>query len=144
MSEPNPKEQIEMVANILGDLALTPPPTLGLDMDGVLDESPIFFGLLTAVWPGKVIVITYRDDRAKAEADLTKLGIKYDELVLVRSFDEKGQVIVEKGVGVYVDDQPEALKNVPPNVTVLLMRNGGNFDEKDRLWTFSRRTCKLM
>lgn len=133
-----------MVADVLARLTETPAPTLGLDLDGVLDESPIFFSILTRVWPGKVIIITFRSDRAKAENDLARLGIRYNELVLVRSFAEKAEVIVAKGVSVYIDDQPEMLRNVPPTVTVMLMRNGGNFDEKDQKWTLSERTGKLV
>lgn len=35
------------------------------------------------------------------------------ELVLVNSFDEKAEVIAEKGIGIYFDDQPEMLKDIP-------------------------------
>ena len=133
-----------MISKLIAQLTEIPAPTLGLDLDGVLDEAPIFFGLLTKVWPGRVIVITYRSDRAKAEADLEKLGIRYDELVLVDSFDQKAQVIAEKGISVYIDDQPEMLRDVPPTVTVLLMRNGGNFDPLDKLWILSKKTGKLI
>ncbi len=144
MSEPKPKEQIETVANVLNDLALTSTPHLGLDLDGVLDESPIFFRLLTAIWPGKVIIVTFRSDRAKAEADLETLGIRYDELILVESFGQKAEVIAEKGILVYIDDQPEALRDIPPTVSVMLMRNGGNFDIDEKLWMMSERTGKLV
>ena len=144
MSEPKPKEQIETVANVLNDLALTSTPHLGLDLDGVLDESPIFFRLLTAIWPGKVIIVTFRSDRAKAEADLETLGIRYDELILVESFGQKAEVIAEKGILVYIDDQPEALRDIPPTVSAMLMRNGGNFDIDEKLWMMSERTGKLV
>ncbi|WP_435018563.1 hypothetical protein TA3x_000540 [Tundrisphaera sp. TA3] len=121
----------------------TEAPTLGLDLDGCIDEAPDFFSTLSKVWPGKVIVVTFRDDEPKAEADLARFGIRYDNLVLVERLEAKAGVIVENGISVYVDDQPEALKNIPPTVAVLLMRNGGNFDPQDRLWTLSGRTGKL-
>jgi hypothetical protein len=41
--------------------------TLGLDLDGLIDENANFFGVLSNVWPGDVYVITYRDDRDKAQ-----------------------------------------------------------------------------
>ena len=138
------REQVQMIANMLNHLALTSNPTLGLDLDGVLDESPIFFRILTALWPGEVIIITFRSDRARTEADLKILGIRYDELILVNSFGQKAEVIEEKGVMVYFDDQPECLRDVPPTVTVLLMRNGGNFDGDEKLWTLSNKTGKLI
>jgi len=118
--------------------------TLGLDLDGLLDEANEFFKLFATIWPGKVIVISYRDNYAKAEADLERLGMTYDELVLVNSFDAKADVIAEKNVKVYFDDQPEMLKNIPEGVHVFLYRNGGNYDFDDRLWLFSDRTARLI
>lgn len=142
----NKRELIEKTTQIVTDAlhAATPPPNLGLDLDGLLDEAHTFFTLLASIWPGNVVVISYRNDYAKAEADLERLGIKYDELVLVDSFDAKADVIAEKNVGVYFDDQPEMLKNVPEGVHVFLYRNGGNYDFDDRLWLFSGRTARLI
>jgi len=122
----------------------SPEPSLGIDLDGCVDEAPIFFSVLTACWPGKVFVITFRSDRAKAEADLQKYNIKYDQLILVNSFDEKAKVIVENGILTYFDDQPEMLKDIPPTVNVLLFRNEGNFDFGDSRWMFSNKTGKLV
>lgn len=107
---------------------------------GCIDEAPIFFKLLTANWPSKVYVISYRSDRAKAEAELLENDIRYDELILVDSFDAKAEIIVEKGIMVYFDDQPEVLKHVPPAVNVMLVRNGGNFCFDEKLWLFSEMT----
>lgn len=120
------------------------PINLGLDLDGLLDEANDFFKLLAKMWPGNVVVISYRSDYAKTEADLERLRIKYDELVLVNSFDAKADVIAEKNVKVYFDDQPEMLKNVPECVHVFLYRNGGNYDFDDKLWLFSDRTARLI
>lgn len=119
-------------------------PILAIDLDGCVDEAPAFFGTLTHAWPGEVIVITYRDDRSKAEADLAQHGIRYTNLVLVANFDAKAEVIRELGVDVYIDDQPEMLKNVPAGVSVLLFRNEGNFDFADRRWMLSDYTGKLV
>ena len=101
--------------------------TLGLDLDGLLDDANAFFRILAGIWPGRVVVISYRRDYAKAETDLAQLGINYDELVLVESFDAKAGVIADRNVGVYFDDQPEMLKNIPEDVHVFLYRNGGNY-----------------
>jgi len=119
-------------------------PNLGLDLDGVLDEANSFFKVLAAVWPAKVVVISYRDDYAKAEADLKQLGIRYDDLVLVSSFDAKAEVVAAKQIGVYFDDQPEMLKNMPAGVHIFLCRNGGNFDFESRLWMFSQKTARMV
>ena len=58
--------------------------------------------------------------------------------------DAKAAVIAEHGVTLYVDDQPEMLKNVPAGVSVMLFRNEGNFDFGDRKWMLSDQTGKLM
>ncbi len=117
-------------------------PTLGLDLDGVITDAPEFFSAWTHSWPGKVIVITYRRDRAKAIADLDERSIRYDEVVLVNRFEAKAEVIAEYGVTLYVDDQPEMLKHIPAGVHVMLFRNEGNYDFKERLWMFSSQTGK--
>lgn len=117
-------------------------PTLGLDLDGTITEAPKFFAAWTQSWLGRVIIITYRNDREKTIADLEHHQIRYDELVLVDRMDGKAAVIAEHGVTMYVDDQPEMLFNVPDHVSVMLFRNEGNFDFADRRWMFSDRTGK--
>ncbi|KAA5538581.1 hypothetical protein FYK55_27220 [Roseiconus nitratireducens] len=140
----NLKDQIYEARDILLSIFEQPKPTLGIDLDGCVDESPRFFSVLTHVWPGEVIVVTYRSDRAKAIADLEKNGIKFTDVVLVSSFDAKAEVIKERGINVYIDDQPEMLKNIPPDVSVMLFRNEGNFDFDDRKWMFSDQTGKMV
>jgi len=121
-----------------------PPCTLGLDLDGCITEAPKFFSAWSHSWPGRVIVITFRRDREKAIRDLADCEIRYDELVLVDRMDAKAAVIAEHGVSLYVDDQPEMLKNVPAGVSVMLFRNEGNFDFGDQRWMLSNDTGKLV
>ncbi|WP_417735655.1 hypothetical protein [Rosistilla oblonga] len=118
--------------------------TLGLDLDGCITEAPEFFSAWTHSWPGRVIIITYRQDREKAISDLEQRRIRYDDVVLVDRFDAKAEVIAEFGVSLYVDDQPEMLKNVPAGVNVMLFRNEGNFDFADQRWMLSKETGKLV
>jgi hypothetical protein len=138
------KDQIKHAAHVLREVVHQPQPTLGIDLDGCVDESPTFFNILSHVWPGDVIVVTFRSDRDKAVADLEKHGIRFTDVVLVNSFDAKAEVIAERGISFYIDDQPEMLKNVSANVAVMLFRNEGNFDFGDRKWMFSDRTGKLV
>ena len=121
-----------------------PVPTLGIDLDGCCDEAPAFFGTLTHVWPGSVVVITLRDDRDKAIRDLARLGIRYDRLELMRRMEEKAEVIARVGVDLYIDDQPETLQPIPETVRTLLFRNGGNYDFDQRKWILSDRTGRLI
>ena len=137
------KDQLLTEADARINVVSQPQPTLGIDLDGCCDESR-FFNILSHCWPGDVVVITFRDDRDKAVADLERHGIRYTDIVLVNSFDEKAAVIAEKGISFFIDDQPEALKNVPDHVGVMLFRNGGNFDFEDRKWIVSERTGKFV
>jgi hypothetical protein len=137
------KDNIHSAAESLINVVHQPHPTLGIDLDGCCDES-CFFNILSHCWPGAVVVITFRNDREKAVADLQRYGIRYTDLVLVDSFEAKSQVIAERGISFYIDDQPEMLKAIPPSVGVLLFRNGGNFDFDDRQWMLSERTGKLI
>ena len=73
-----------------------PCPDIGIDLDGTIDEAPAFFAALTHAWPGRIVIITYRDDRIKALDDLARYGVRFDELELVSSFAEKAVVLREK------------------------------------------------
>lgn len=138
------KEQIQHASDVLREVLHQPKPTLGIDLDGCVDEAPTFFHILSHVWPGDVIVVTFRDNRDKAIADLKKHGIRYTDLVLDGSFVAKADFIEERGISFYIDDQPDMLKNVPSGVDVLLFRNEGNFDFEDRKWMLSGQTGKLV
>ena len=140
------REQVREVAEALVNIYDMPfqAPTLGIDLDGCVDECPVFFQTLTAVWPGDVVVITFRDDREKTVQDLRRFGIRHTKLVLVKSLEAKAGVIRDLGISTYFDDQPETLRDVPPNVNVMLVRNGGNFDFATKQWLFSERTGRLV
>ena len=126
------------------NLMTTVYPSIGIDIDGCIDEFPIFFQLLSNYWPGKVYVITFRSDREKTKNFLTEHEIKYDELILVNSFEEKGIVITREGIMTFFDDQPEVLKTITPHCNVMLVRNEGNFDFEDKKWMMSNRTGKIV
>lgn len=136
------KEQVRQAADVLVKAMTVPskPITLGLDLDGVIDEAAPFFAVLSASWPGDVFIITYRDDKTKAEADLARFGIKYTDLILVNSFAEKAKVIERLAIDVYVDDQDECLAGIGQETVVLKMRNGGNYDYAQRKWLHSAAT----
>ena len=140
----NHRNPIQKAAQVVRDLLDQGPPILGIDLDGCIAESPVFFGILTAGWPGQVIVISDRSDRAKAITDLERYGIRFTDVVLVDSLDATAEAIRQHLIDVYVGDQPEMLKNIPANVRVVLFRNEGNYDFDDRKWMFSDQTAKLV
>ena len=115
-------------------------PSIGIDLDGTIDEAPEFFRLLTNLWPGRIYVITCRDDYARAVADVQRHGIKYDQVVLVDSFRGKAARIAELGISVYFDDMDEMLMHIPEGVAVMKIRNGGNFDYTLGKWLYSKKT----
>ena len=119
---------------------MNPLPILGLDLDGVITDAPTFFSAWTHSWKGKVIIITYRKDRQKAIQDLDERQIRYDEVILVDRFDAKAEVIRENKITIYIDDQPEMLRNIGPNVHVMLFRNEGNYDFDTKQWMMSTET----
>ena len=119
-------------------------PILGLDLDGVITEYPKIFQALTHSWPGPVLVITYRDDSEQAKKDAEACGIRFDELILVSSFEEKGRVVRERGVAMYFDDQPEMLVGMPETTAIGLIRNAGNFDFEQDRWIMSNKTARLV
>ena len=55
----------------------------------------------------------------------------------MNSFAQKADVIARLGITVYIDDQDEVLMHVPMNVTILKMRNGGNYDDAKKKWLYS-------
>ncbi|MCA9090896.1 MAG: hypothetical protein KDA90_19920 [Planctomycetaceae bacterium] len=144
MTNDHLKDQIQHATEVVRSVLHQPKPTLGIDLDGCVDEAPGFFQILSTVWPGDVLVITFRSDRERAIADLEKHRIRFTDVVLVNSFDQKAEVIAERQVSFYIDDQPEMLRNISAKTAVMLFRNEGNFDFEDKKWMFSDRTGKLV
>lgn len=132
--------------NLLNEILKTvhacPQPSIGIDLDGTIDESPLFFSILSHVWPGKVYVITYRNDAEGIVEALKKFNIKVTDVVMVASFEQKAKEIARLGISVFFDDMDECLKNVAPNCTVMKIRNEGNFDYDDKMWLYSDKTGK--
>lgn len=138
------EDQIRHARDALLEVMHQPQPTLGIDLDGCVDEAPSFFNIITHLWPGDVIVVTYRSDLEKTIADLKKYKVRYTDVVLVRSFEAKAATISERGISYYIDDQPEMIKHIPAHVGVMLFRNAGNFDYEDHRWVMSHATGKLI
>lgn len=133
----NNKDRFDQTATLLTNAIQVPTQALGLDLDGTIDENIQFFGLLSRLWPGKVYVITYRDDLAKTVSDLLNYGVRYDDVILVKTFAQKADEIVRLNIGVYIDDMDEVITHIPENVTVLKVRNGGNFESGKWLYSDS-------
>ena len=115
-------------------------PALGIDLDGTIDEAPVFFAELSKLWKGMVYVITYRDDEKKARDDAEKYGVRVDAVILVNSFEEKSRKIKELGITCFFDDMDEVLQHIAPECKVFKVRNEGNFDFESKRWLYSKST----
>jgi hypothetical protein len=113
-------------------------PALGLDLDGTITDSLAFFQILTAVWPGKVYIVTFREDVEATATYVESLGVRFDRVVCVNSFAEKTTVIADLSIKVFIDDMDEVITHIPADVTVLKMRNGGNFEAGK--WLYDKTT----
>jgi hypothetical protein len=122
---------------------------VALDIDGTISEHPEFFAVLSAALRAaghQVLVLTYRDP-ARAEATRTHLAawrIEFDELVIARSLEAKGELCARLGVDLFFDDQDECIAGVPEGVVVCKVRNGGNFDFGRRRWLSTSRLTELV
>jgi hypothetical protein len=122
---------------------------IGLDLDGLLDERPEFFALLTFTLRAGghfVAVLTYRDpdSRPRTEAHLASWGITSDELHFARSLADKGRLCRELDIDVYFDNQDECIQDVGEKTTVFKIRNGGNFDFTERKWLSTTKLTRLL
>jgi hypothetical protein len=122
---------------------------IGLDLDGLLDEQPAFFALMTTAFRAQghfIAILTYRDAESlgRTEAQLADLGIAYDEIHFARSLADKGRLCRELAIDVYFDDQDECLVGVDKRTAVFKMRNEGNFDFGQRKWISTARLTRLL
>jgi hypothetical protein len=122
---------------------------VGLDIDGLLDERPDFFALLSAALRAAghfVAILTFRDPdtRSRTEGQLAGWGISYDELHFARSLSDKGRLCRELNIDVYFDDQDECVVGVSEKTTVLKIRNGGNFDFAAGKWVSTAKLTRLL
>jgi uncharacterized HAD superfamily protein len=129
-----------MIEEILKNVYTNPAQSIGIDLDGTIDESPIFFHILTNLWPGKIYIITYRKDLFKIREVLENFKIKYDEIICVKGFEYKAVEIKRLGISIFFDDMDEVLLHIPEDVTVLKIRNGGNFDYSEKKWVYDKYT----
>lgn len=122
---------------------------IALDIDGTISERPEFFALLPASFRTAghhILVLTYREvtQEAATRAQLIAWGIAFDELVIVRSLESKGEACVLHGVDLFFDDQDECIASVPEHILVCKVRNGGNFDFARRQWVSTGRLTRLL
>lgn len=119
---------------------------IGIDLDNTINVSEQtigLFALITNCLKGKaeIHIITSREkseeSRKETVAELDMYNIYYDELVIT---DNKHDYIVDNGINVFIDDTDEFFINLPSSVTVLKIREPGNFDFDKHKWIYGDKT----
>ena len=119
---------------------------IGLDLDNTINENSntiALFSLLTNALKNKaeIHIITSREDSEKSKQEtileLDKYSIHYDKLIIT---SDKHNYIINNGITVYVDDTDEFFQKLPENITVLKIREPGNFDFDKHKWIYGDKT----
>ncbi len=109
-------------------------PVLGLDFVGVISDYPEFFEILSNLWTGKVVVISYFDSKEELEYHLRQFNIRYDKAIAVPHNTSKAKIIEDENVDYYFDDSFSNHNDLPSKVGSFLVRGDGNFDFGKQLW----------
>ena len=64
------------------------------------------------------------------------LGVHFNDLHLASSHQDKGRLIKELGIDVFIDDSDDAIIAIPKTVFVLKVRHADNFDFDTSRWIY--------
>ena len=109
MSEPHDAEQ---VIEALEAVSVIPYPSLGIDLDGPLDDHAIFFRVLAHHWPGKVIGFSTVSVRG-TELIVEQLKLHCDDLIVAENTDAKADAIIRRGVLAVVSHDFNVVMQLP-------------------------------
>ena len=119
---------------------------IGIDLDNTINDNAntiALFSLLTNALKDKaeIHIITSRENSEKSRQEtieeLDKYVIHYDKLTIT---SDKHSYIIDNGITVFVDDTDETFLNLPENITVLKIREPGNFDFDHHKWIYGNKT----
>lgn len=121
---------------------------IALDIDGTIEEQPVFFCLLTHAFSAaghEIVVLSGRAPKSgSTEQALEGYKIKYDRVVYASSMEQKANLCKEMGVDILFDDEDEIITAVDEKTTVYKVRNDANFDFSDRKWLSTERLTRLL
>lgn len=117
---------------------------IAFDIDGTITRCPEFFRLVSRALLAaghKVIVITFRDDRAMTEADLRRWGVVCNELFVwgpraMAGHDAdawKAAICREHGVEVFFEDDPFVADSLPESVVCMMPLSAKNREAAGRI-----------
>jgi hypothetical protein len=93
---------------------------VGIDVDGVCDYVPEIIRSIVNDPSHTIHIITYRSGKEETEQMLKNLNIRYDKLhmtgYMVDMVEWKREVVVQNNIDIMIEDTPEILAVLPPNV----------------------------
>ncbi len=114
-------------------------PVLGLDFVGTISDFPQFFEILTSVWKGTIVIISFCDTVEEIVPYLHRFNIRYDKIIAVSKDVSKAKIIEEENIDFFFDDGAANHVDLPAKVASFLVRGIGNFDYSRKLWKMDRK-----
>jgi hypothetical protein len=117
---------------------------IGVDLDGTITRYPAFFAKLSQIWHDDVYIVTYRPPNKQRDTEeLTKLGIKYTDILYAKEEYSKAELCEQFGIEVLFDDDPCFLIHCKVPMLALLVRNEENFDYEKKQYLFTSDVARI-
>ena len=121
---------------------------VAFDIDGVIcsEYSTIFSKLTNALKDSgkiEIFIISCREKNLikETEAELKKLNIAYDHLILT---DDKQKMVKENDIDLFIDNEIEQFRKINSRVCCLLVREKMNYDWESDRFLGNKKTVKII
>jgi len=121
---------------------------VSIDIDGTINSSKTsmsFFKTMTQLlYPeAHITILTAREPGTEDQiiAELEQMNILYDKLVIT---DNKQEYIKSHNISVVFENEDESFKSLEPDILVLKVREGGNYNYKTGRWYGSKQTVEMI
>ena len=121
---------------------------IAIDIDGTINaskDSVEFFRTLTKslIAQNEIYILSNRnpDTLEEVEEELTLMGIKFSKVILT---NKKTQVIKDKGITVFYDNEDENFQSLGPDILVFKAREEGNYNYMSGRWYGSKETVEMI
>ena len=96
-------------------------PAIGLGIDyEIVCQCPVFFQVLTKVWPGRICIFVWQNNAEEAEQYLNKIEIKSDFIIPVNNKEELQKMFTDNGIAYYYSEG-NAYIELPLSSTIFTM-----------------------
>ena len=121
---------------------------IAIDLDNTITaskQSIEFFSIMTnlLIPDHRISILTNREPNTEQEIadELHVLGIDYSEIVIT---GKKAEYIREHGITIFFENEDEYFLELGEEITVLKIREDGNFSFAEKKWITSRRNSILI